>query len=104
MHFRAWELSIRLTVFKVSEVWRVLMSPKAIAIVVKATLMLWCGSWMYLLILKCAKKVTLLWPVYSLARSKASYQWPLIKALLMASVESWFTIVWRPSGLGEGDR
>ena len=40
LHFRAWELSIRLTVFKVSEVWRVLMSPKAIAIVVKATLML----------------------------------------------------------------
>ena len=80
------------------------MSPRAVAIVVKATLMLWCGLWINLLSLKCARKVTLLWPVYSLARSKASYQWPLIKALLMASAESWFTIVWRPSGLEEEGR
>ena len=58
---------------------------------------------MYLVILKCARKVMLLWPVYSLARSKASHQWPLIKALLIASAEPWLTIVWRPCGLGEED-
>ena len=80
------------------------MSPRAVAIVVKATLMLWCGLWVNLLSLKCARKVTLLWPVYSLARSTASYQWPLIKALLMASAESWFTIVWRPRRLEEACR
>ena len=80
------------------------MSPSAAPMSVRAFFMSWCGFWVNWVSLKCARKVTLLWLVYSFARRTASYQWPLIKPLLMASEESWLTIVYGPCELEDNCR
>ena len=104
LHFRACALSTRLTVLSVSLDWRLFMSPSAAPMSVRAFFMSWWGFWVNWVNLKCARKVTFLWLVYSLARRTASYQWPLMKPLLMAFEESWLVIVYGPCELEDNCR